>query len=183
MTSEARLKAIKEFLQEKIDRGLFSGVSVVFGRGGEKPLEVQMGTTAFHSKMPVGPNTLFDIQSITKAVATAPLALQLVRAGRISLTELVAPHLSRLSSGELPGSGLKDITFLQLLTHTSGLSDAELERDFTSSADLWSAMYRAAPRRFASRSHMESPKDDDADVQSRGCTANRGDARRSWGDR
>jgi hypothetical protein len=35
MNPEGRLKAVKEFLQKRIDRELFSGASVLFGRGGK----------------------------------------------------------------------------------------------------------------------------------------------------
>jgi CubicO group peptidase (beta-lactamase class C family) len=61
---------------------------------------------------PMTPDTVFDLASLTKVLATVPVLLLLVRDGYISLDEPVAQ--------QLPGVDAR-ITVRHLLTHTSGL--------------------------------------------------------------
>lgn len=65
--------------------------------------------------------TIFDIASLTKVIATTPAVMKLLEEGRITLQD----PLSRWFP-EFVGSGREDITILNLLTHTSGLDDVEL---------------------------------------------------------
>ncbi len=61
-------------------------------------------------------DTIFDLASLTKPLVTAPLVLQLVDRGTISLDNPVSrylPPLARFADG--------GVTIRQLLTHTSGL--------------------------------------------------------------
>jgi uncharacterized protein YbbC (DUF1343 family)/CubicO group peptidase (beta-lactamase class C family) len=65
---------------------------------------------------PMTPDTIFDMASLTKVIATAPAVMQLVEEGRIRLVDPVAAYI--------PGFGVhgKDhITIRDLLTHMSGL--------------------------------------------------------------
>jgi CubicO group peptidase (beta-lactamase class C family) len=67
------------------------------------------------------PDTIFDLASLTKVVATTTAVLQLRERGALSLDEPVRRWLPELSGS--------DITVRQLLTHSSGLpADNALER-------------------------------------------------------
>ena len=59
------------------------------------------------------PDTVFDLASLTKVVATTTIALMLVEDGRLSLQDAVARRL--------PAFKGRDITVEQLLAHRSGL--------------------------------------------------------------
>lgn len=61
-------------------------------------------------------DTIFDVASLTKVVATTPSVMRLVEQGRIKLDTLVAEYLPEFRA---PGAGA--ITVRHLLTHTSGL--------------------------------------------------------------
>jgi uncharacterized protein YbbC (DUF1343 family)/CubicO group peptidase (beta-lactamase class C family) len=61
-------------------------------------------------------DTIFDIASLTKVVATTPAVLKLVEQGRIRLADAVHQFIP-----EFEGDGKEKITIRQLLTHTSGL--------------------------------------------------------------
>ncbi len=61
-------------------------------------------------------DTIFDIASLTKAIATAPAVMKLVEQARLKLDDRVQQHLP-----EFAGGGKEQITLRQLLTHTSGL--------------------------------------------------------------
>ncbi len=60
--------------------------------------------------------TIFDVASLTKVVATTTAVLQLVERGRLPLEATVSSVIP-----EFRGAGKEAITFRQLLTHTSGL--------------------------------------------------------------
>lgn len=61
-------------------------------------------------------DTIFDLASLTKVVATTPAVMQLVEAGLLELDRPVAWYWP-----EFGRSGKQGITVRQLLTHTSGL--------------------------------------------------------------
>jgi uncharacterized protein YbbC (DUF1343 family) len=61
-------------------------------------------------------DSLFDVASLTKVVATAPSVLQLVARGRLDLEDRVSQRLPLFATDEKNG-----ITVRQLLLHTAGL--------------------------------------------------------------
>jgi CubicO group peptidase (beta-lactamase class C family) len=65
---------------------------------------------------PMTIDTVFDLASLTKVVATTPVILQLVAAGQLGLDEPVAARLPGFI-----GAGKEHVTVRQLLTHTAGL--------------------------------------------------------------
>ena len=68
-------------------------------------------------------DTIFDVASLTKVLATAPAVMQLYEQGRFLLNDPVAKYLP-----EFAANGKQDITIRQLLTHYSGLPpDVSLE--------------------------------------------------------
>jgi CubicO group peptidase (beta-lactamase class C family) len=66
-------------------------------------------------------DTIFDLASLTKVVATAPAVLKLAEEGRLSLIDPVRKWLP-----EFAGKGKDDLLVMHLLTHTSGLDDFSL---------------------------------------------------------
>jgi uncharacterized protein YbbC (DUF1343 family)/CubicO group peptidase (beta-lactamase class C family) len=67
-------------------------------------------------RTPMTVNTIFDIASLTKVVATTNAVMQLVDAGRVDLNAPVSRYLP-----EFKNNGKGRITIKELLTHTSGL--------------------------------------------------------------
>lgn len=61
-------------------------------------------------------DTIFDIASLTKVVATTPAVMKLVEQKKIKLSDTAQKFIPEFS-----GSGKEKITIRQLLTHTSGL--------------------------------------------------------------
>ncbi len=71
---------------------------------------------------PMTVDTIFDIASLTKVVATTTAVMQLVQKGDVRLNDPVAKYLP-----EFAQNGKEDITVRNLLTHFSGLrSDIDL---------------------------------------------------------
>ena len=78
--------------------------------------EFQLGLSDVARKIPVGPDHLFQIGSISKSF-TAIAILQAAEAGKLDLDSTVASHLPHLPLPSTP------ITVRHLLSHVSGLPD------------------------------------------------------------
>lgn len=74
------------------------------------------GKRALTPVEPMTEDTIFDVASITKVVATATAAMQCVERGLFALDDPVAKRLQ-----EFTGEGREKITIRHLLLHTSGL--------------------------------------------------------------
>lgn len=102
-------------LQAVWDR-VISGATWWVERGGESA----QGCYGFRMKVPekdkVAEDTMFDIASLTKVVATTPSVMLLIEQGKVKLDAPVATYLP-----EFTGLGREKITVRQLMTHTSGL--------------------------------------------------------------
>ncbi len=65
---------------------------------------------------PTEPDTIFDLASLTKVMATTPIFMQQVERGTIGLDDRVADRLARWRGGDRA-----DVTVRDLLAHSSGL--------------------------------------------------------------
>jgi len=88
---------------------------------------------------PMETDTIFDLASLTKVVATAPAILKLAEEGRLSLVDPVVKWFP-----EFAGKGKDDLLVANLLTHTSGLDDFAL----ATGAPLQSAINGAAAQKI-----------------------------------
>lgn len=125
---------------EAIKAGAMSGCQVVVAKDGDIVLDTAYGRIDFGSNSPkVTDTTLFDLASMTKAVATTPGVMKAVDEG---LMELDAP-ISRYVP-ELMDTGNGTITIRELLTHESGLPPVvnvrKIMTDSTLRADLLSTV-------------------------------------------
>jgi CubicO group peptidase (beta-lactamase class C family) len=125
-------------LQGAIEQGLIAGGEVLVGNSGGIIFRGCYGReSGAQGASPVDKDTLFDIASLTKVVATAPSIMKLVEEGRIGLLDPVVKWFP-----EFAGKGKDDLLVLHLLTHTSGLRDIcpskndSLEKLIERTADL-----------------------------------------------
>ncbi|HOK54642.1 MAG TPA: serine hydrolase domain-containing protein [Armatimonadota bacterium] len=111
-----RLKAASRVIQRGLDAGLYPGAVYIIGRS-NGTLEPQcFGVINPETQQPVRPNTIFDLASLTKPIATASSLILLVERGNLHLKQ---PLKDFFPDYELPH--LSEITLFHLLTHTSGL--------------------------------------------------------------
>lgn len=105
-------------------------------------------------------DTLFDLASLTKVMATTPALLKLVEEGRLSLDDPVAKWIPEFLSGGVrpeasdPKPAAEErasITVVQLLTHQSGLPPGI----FLSEGDFWG--HDEGVRRAATIGLLEKP--------------------------
>jgi len=82
---------IQEKIQKGIEEKIFSGAQFLVGRGEEIIYEYSGGTTSFDSKeKKITEETLFDVASLTKPIATASAYYLLLGEKKIKLDNPVA---------------------------------------------------------------------------------------------
>ena len=116
---EERLIPIGEIVEEAIRAGKTPGAAVLIGHRGRIVYRQAFGDRALEpNRLPMLIDTIFDLSSLTKVIATAPAVMQLVEKGKIRLQEPVASYWP-----EFKAHGKDLITVHQLLTHYSGLRE------------------------------------------------------------
>ena len=115
--SSARLAKIDEAVLASIARREAPGAVVLVARRGRIVYRKAFGDRAIEPKRePMTVDTIFDLASLTKVVATAASIMILVERGKVSLADPVAQYIP-----EFGKFGKERITVEQLMTHRSGL--------------------------------------------------------------
>jgi CubicO group peptidase (beta-lactamase class C family) len=134
-TDPVRIDALFE---DAISHNLIAGGVVLIGGRERVFFEKAYGRA---SSLPGASNmtvdTVFDLASLTKVVATTPAVVKLAEQGRISLLDPVVKWFP-----EFAGQGKDSLLVLNLLTHTSGLDDQPVPKDSVN--PLQSLVERAA---------------------------------------
>ena len=113
----ARLARIDTLVEEAIRDGRLPGAVVVVGHAGEIVYEGVFGARALDGPpQAMTLDTIFDLASLTKVVATTTSVMILVEEGRLRLRDRVVTYLPEFAS-----HGKDRITVEHLLTHVSGL--------------------------------------------------------------
>ncbi len=106
--------SIEQLIMDGIKRGAFPGaVACIYREGQPTFLEAYGNRMVVPERLPMLKDTLFDLASLTKPVATATSIMILREKGLVDLEKEVSTYLPEFSK---PG-----ITVFNLLTHTSGL--------------------------------------------------------------
>ncbi len=117
------------------------GLTAVVGRGPQTLASWALGQADSATSRPVRPDTVFDLASLTKVVATTTVTLTLAAAGTIGLDDPVVRHLPAATELASPA-----VTVRQLLSHTSGLPASVTFYEWCASADqLLRALYQTPP--------------------------------------
>jgi len=117
LPQETPFSRIADVAQEAVAAGQTPGVVILVGQHGRVLFRQAFGDRMVEpARQSMAPQTIFDLASLTKVVATAPAILQLVDQGRLGLDDPVARYWP-----EFGQNGKDGITIRQLLTHFSGL--------------------------------------------------------------
>jgi uncharacterized protein YbbC (DUF1343 family)/CubicO group peptidase (beta-lactamase class C family) len=112
-----RLELIAPLVEEAIRDGKLPGAVVVAGRGDTVLYRRAFGQRAVTpSPEPMTLDTIFDVASLTKVVATTTAVMALVEDGKIRLNDRVSAYITGFER-----YGKDRITIRHLLTHVSGL--------------------------------------------------------------
>jgi CubicO group peptidase (beta-lactamase class C family) len=114
---DAHLARIDAVVQEEIQAGHLPGAVVLVGRGDRILYHRAFGlAVAEPFQAPMRKDTVFDLASLTKPMATAAAILVLVDRGKLDPNDRVADYLPAFAC-----HGKEDVRIRHLLTHTSGL--------------------------------------------------------------
>ncbi len=93
------------------------GAVIVIGHDGKVVFQKAYGERSLEpTRAPMTEDTIFDMASMTKVMATTTAAMQLYQQGRFRLNDPVAKYLPAFAA-----NGKQDITIRQVMTHYSGL--------------------------------------------------------------
>lgn len=113
----AVLDGIAPLVDAALREGKLPGCVVVVGRGTGVLYQRAFGARSLvPAREPMSLDTVFDLASLTKPVATAASIMKLVEEGKVDLDQPVAHYLPAFAR-----AGKSAITLRQLLTHVSGL--------------------------------------------------------------
>lgn len=108
---------IDRIMAQALDEHLLPGAVIVIGHDGKVVFHKAYGERSLEpTRAPMTEDTVFDMASMTKILATSTAAMELYRQGRFRLNDPVAKYLPAFAA-----NGKQDITIRQLMTHYSGL--------------------------------------------------------------
>ncbi len=114
----ARSEAAAKILRDAVEAHAFPAACIEVGGHDGARWNAAFGALTFDPLAPAAtPDTIFDLASLTKIIATATLAMRAVEAGRIALSDPLRRWLP-----EWRGADRADVTIRHLLTHSSGLT-------------------------------------------------------------
>src|SRR5262249_29070926 len=122
----AKLAEIGRAVQAEMEKGRLPGAVVLVVRHGKTAFRQAYG---FRTKLPaetaMTADTVFDLASLTKPIATATAVMILLEQGKLQLADRVAAYIP-----EFGRNGKDPITIEQLLLHTSGLIADNAVKDY-----------------------------------------------------
>lgn len=138
----AKLNIIDEVVNEGLDQEKMPGAVVVIGRRDGIVFRKAYGyrqTTPEKASMTI--DTVFDLASLTKPIATATSVMALIQAGKIDIDATVATYLP-----DFAANGKETITVKHLLTHTGGLiADNSIDDYKSTPEEAFTRIYALKP--------------------------------------
>ena len=115
---------VADVLETAITAGAFPGAVILVARGGEVVWHAAFGSRSLEpDRMPMTPDMVFDLSSLTKPLATTRLVLALVAHDRLRLDERAGNLFP-----EWRGIDRSSVTVTDLLEHASGLPARLVDR-------------------------------------------------------
>jgi uncharacterized protein YbbC (DUF1343 family)/CubicO group peptidase (beta-lactamase class C family) len=123
-----RLSLLDGIISGAIENHEIPGATLIVGHDGEEIYRKAFGQRSLEpTRAAMTVDTVFDLASLTKVVATTTAVMQLLEQGKIRLNDPVAKYIP-----EFAQNGKADIAIRDLLTHYSGLSpDLDLSHPWT----------------------------------------------------
>jgi uncharacterized protein YbbC (DUF1343 family)/CubicO group peptidase (beta-lactamase class C family) len=117
---EEQMTGISEAAKRAIQSGKIPGAVILIGNQGKVVYCRAFGSRQLKpKKLPMTTDTIFDIASLTKVIATSTAIMQVVATGKLNLEDPVAKYWP-----DFRANGKEQITVRDLLTHYSGLRPA-----------------------------------------------------------
>lgn len=136
------LNVLDSIVQTSIQNHDMPGAVLLVGHNGQVVYRKAFGNRSLEPKVePMTVDTIFDMASLTKVIATTTAVMQLEEQGRIRMNDPVVKYIP-----EFGQNGKGDIAVRDLLTHYSGFApDIDLTPDFNSREAAYSLAFAATP--------------------------------------
>ena len=138
----ADFPAIDAIMEKAVADGVIPGGVVLIGHNGSVIYRKAFGSRSLeptHEAMTV--DTIFDLASLTKCIATTTSMMKLIQDGRVRLNDPVSMYLP-----EFAQNGKQDITVRELMTHYSGLApDLDLKEPWRGRDTAFAMAMREKP--------------------------------------
>ncbi|MGH9564618.1 MAG: serine hydrolase domain-containing protein, partial [Candidatus Angelobacter sp.] len=113
----ANFSAVDALVQEQVAAEAITGAVLAVGHNGHVVHQKAFGLRAVSPRREaMTVDTIFDLASLTKVVATAPSVMRLVQYGQVRLNDPLARYIPDFGM-----NGKESVTIRQMLTHYSGL--------------------------------------------------------------
>jgi CubicO group peptidase (beta-lactamase class C family) len=144
----ARFTDARDLLQRAVTERAFPAAVVEVGRSNDVLWREAFGRLSFDADAPpTRDDTIFDLASLTKVLATATIALRQVERGAIGLDDHVSTHIAAWNN-----ASRESVTIRDLLSHCSGLpAHVPLFKDHRGRAEFEAAIC-ATPLEYEPRS-------------------------------
>jgi len=122
---QASLPDLDKIVQQAVEQGKMPGAVVLVGHHGRVVYRKAFGLRSLEpTREEMTIDTIFDLASLTKCIATTTSVMQLIESGRVKLNDPVSAYLPWFAE-----NGKGQITVRELMTHYSGLApDLDLKQ-------------------------------------------------------
>ena len=140
--STDKFKDVDAIVEKAVAEGNIPGAVLLVGHNGKVIHRRAFGSRSLEPvREPMTIDTVFDLASLTKCIATATSVMKLVEQGRIRLGDSVDTYLPDFAQ-----NGKKDITIRDLMTHYSGLApDLDLKSSWSGREAAYEMAMREKP--------------------------------------
>ncbi|HXX27293.1 MAG TPA: serine hydrolase [Terriglobales bacterium] len=116
-SSPSRLNVLDPIVENAIKSNEIPGAVLLVSHDGQMVYRKAFGYRSLEPRRePMTVDTIFDVASLTKVVATTTAVMQLIEKGALRANDPVAKYIP-----EFAQNGKEDVTIRELLTHDSGL--------------------------------------------------------------
>lgn len=112
----AALSRLDQFMARCLAEGVFPGARILAARNGNVFYDKSFGYLDYYKQREVDTNTVYDVASCTKVLATTIAAMRLYEQGKLDLNKTIAHYLP-----QAVGTNKADIKIKDLLLHQAGL--------------------------------------------------------------
>lgn len=149
----ADLATITAIAQAEVANGHIPGAVILVGTRWRTLYREAIGSRILKpTPKPMRVDTIFDLASLTKVVATTPAVMQLVQRKKLALDAPVARYWPAFAA-----NGKEHITIRDLLTHYSGLAaDLDLSREWSGYGTAMTMIVAAKPLAPAGKRYLYS---------------------------
>ena len=132
-----RFEPVARLLREAVEAHAFPAACIEVGSAAGVEWTAPFGALTFDPYAPLTQaETIFDLASLSKVIATTTLAMRAAEAGRLTLADPVGTWLR-----DWRGADREQVTIRHLLTHSSGLTAyLPFFRDYTGRAEFEAAI-------------------------------------------